>query len=92
MAEVEQTTKRRRTLIRGLVVSDKMTKTRVIELKRVNRHSLYHKNIARKSRIFIHDEKNESKTGDLVLAGLTRPLSKNKNFALVKVLQKRVGQ
>ena len=78
--------------IRGVVVSDKMNKTRVIEIKRSLRHSLYHKNTVRSSKIFIHDEKNESKVGDVVTAVATRPLSRHKQFTLLQVVEKRVEQ
>jgi len=77
--------KRHRQEIRGIVVSDKMAKTRVVEVKRSNTHRLYHKRMALSTRFFIHDEKNESKIGDLVIAALVRPLSKNKNFSLVRI-------
>lgn len=77
--------------IKGTVVSDKMSKTRVVEVSRTVRHRLYHKNIKQSVRFFVHDEKNEAKVGDVVLAASTRPLSRNKNFRLVKILEKRVG-
>jgi small subunit ribosomal protein S17 len=77
--------------IKGIVVSDKMSKTRVVEVRRHIRHGLYQKNLTRRSRFFIHDEKNEAKVGDVVMAAATRPLSKSKNFRLVKILEKRVG-
>lgn len=72
--------------IRGIVVSDKMNKTRVVEVRRRLKHSFYHKMITRRTRLFVHDEANISKTGDLIRAESTRPLSKNKNFRLVEVL------
>ncbi len=71
----------------GVVVSDKMSKTRVIEVRNTLRHSLYHKNLVFKKKFFIHDEKNESKVGDKIMAVPTRPLSKNKNFRLLKVIE-----
>jgi small subunit ribosomal protein S17 len=85
-------TKKTLRTIEGVVVSDKMSKTRVVEVKRTIRHALYRKNLIRRSRIFIHDEKNESKVGDLVVAQATRPLSKNKNFLLLKVVERRAAQ
>lgn len=88
----ETTQTKRRQEIRGIVVSDKMNKTRVIETKRSLRHSLYHKNMIRSSKIFIHDEKNESKVGDVVTAVATRRLSRHKQFTLLKVVEKRVEQ
>lgn len=77
--------------IRGVVVSDKMNKTRIIEVKRMIRHGLYAKNMVRKTRFFVHDEKNESKLGDQVIASATRPISRHKNFKLTKIFEKRVS-
>ncbi|NBT58169.1 30S ribosomal protein S17 [bacterium] len=88
----ESTQIKRRQEIRGVVVSDKMNKTRVIEIKRSLRHSLYHKNVVRSSKIFIHDEKNESKVGDVITAIATRTLSRHKQFTLLKVVEKRAEQ
>lgn len=79
---------RQKQVVKGIVVSDKMTKTRVIEVAREHAHRLYAKKTERHTRLFIHDEKNESKVGDLVLAVYARPLSKHKNFRLSKVLEK----
>jgi small subunit ribosomal protein S17 len=76
---------RHRQEIRGVVVSDKMAKTRIVEVKRSAKHGLYQKRIQRSTRFFVHDEKNESKVGDWVVAALVRPLSKNKNFRLVRI-------
>lgn len=84
------TAAKRRRLIRGVVVSDKMDKTRVIEIKRTLKHRLYQKGLSSEKRLFIHDEKNESKTGDKVLAVATRPLSRHKNHKLFKIVEKRV--
>ena len=84
----EPTDQRRHREITGTVVSAAMNKTRVIETKRRVRHGLYHKSLIRKSRIFVHDEKNESKQGDTVLARETRPLSRNTKFKLVSILTK----
>ncbi|MBI4404883.1 MAG: 30S ribosomal protein S17 [Deltaproteobacteria bacterium] len=74
--------------IRGVVVSDKMNKTRIIEIRRTIQHALYTKKLVRKTRLFIHDEKNESKIGDTVLAVPTRPLSRHKSFKLLSVVEK----
>lgn len=83
---------RRRQTIEGLVVSDKMSKTRVVEVRRNYFNKLYRKNLVRKSRLFVHDEKNESKVGDFVEAVYVRPLSRNKSFQLKKILEKRVAE
>jgi len=75
--------------IRGLVVSDKMSKTRVIEVLRPVRHSLYQKSLTKKRRLFVHDERNESKVGDFIIAESCRRLSRHKSFLLKQVLEKR---
>ena len=77
--------KRYHQIIVGVVVSDKMNKTRVIETKRSQPHRLYRKGVIRSARLFVHDEKNESKVGDLVHVISTRRLSAKKNFKLVKI-------
>ncbi len=81
---------RRPRFVRGIVVSDKMNKTRVIEVKHTQRHRLYQKGLLRAKKIFIHDEKNESKIGDKVLAVTTRTLSRHKSHRLFKIVEKRV--
>lgn len=93
--ETEKTTtetaeRTRKHLVRGIVVSDKMDKTRVIEIKRTLKHRLYQKGLIREKRLFIHDEKNESKVGDKVIAVASRPLSRHKNHRLYKIVEKRV--
>jgi small subunit ribosomal protein S17 len=79
-------------VVRGVVVSDKMNKTRVIEIKRTVRHDLYHKSLLRGTKLFVHDEKNQSKAGDVVMAIGTRPMSKNKSFKVIKVVQERAAE
>lgn len=91
-AETPDTDVRKKRLIRGVVVSASMNKTRVIEIKRTLKHRLYHKGLVRGRRLFIHDEKNESQVGDKVLAITSRPLSKNKNHRLFKIVEKRVAE
>lgn len=81
-----------RQLFKGIVVSDKMHKTRVVEVQRSRTHSLYHKKLHRNSRIFVHDEKNASRQGDTVIAISTRPLSRHKHFRLLRVVNKRVEE
>lgn len=88
--ELNQVQRNRPQTVRGVVVSDKMSKTRVIEVKRASQHRLYQKKLVGRARLFIHDETNASHVGDTVLAVSTRPLSKNKHFRLMKVLEKRV--
>lgn len=74
----------------GVVVSDKMTKTRVVAVTEQYRHPMYGKYLKRTQKFHIHDEKNDSKTGDKVLIIETRPLSKTKRWRLMKVLERSV--
>ncbi len=70
----------------GVVVSDKMTKTRVVRIERVFRHPRYERVITRSKRLKAHDEQNASKVGDRVLIEETRPLSKEKRWRILQVL------
>ena len=70
----------------GVVVSDKMTKTRVVVIERVFRHPQYERVITRSKRLKAHDEQNASKVGDRVLSEETRPLSKEKRWRILQVL------
>lgn len=77
----------RRRAIRGIVVSDKMAKTRVVDVERSVRHPFYEKVLRRRSRFYVHDEGNESRAGDLVEIASTRPLSRLKRWRLVRILK-----
>ena len=70
----------------GFVVSDKMDKTRIVEVTRLTTHAMFKKTIRRKIKYAVHDDANESKVGDKVRIIQTRPLSKTKRWRLVKVL------
>jgi len=70
----------------AVVVSDKMLKTRVVEIQRVFRHPRYERVIRRSQRLKAHDEGNASKTGDRVLIVETRPLSKEKRWRIREIL------
>ena len=78
----EETKKIKRKLT-GLVVSDKMQKTRVVAVTRLKKHSRYLKYYKSTSKFKAHDEKNEYKTGDKVIIEETRPLSKDKRWIIV---------
>jgi len=71
----------------GVVTSDKMNKTVVVEVTRLMRHAEFGKVIRNRKRYSVHDEKNEAKTGDKVRIVETRPLSKTKRWKLVEVLK-----
>ena len=72
----------------GTVTSDKMEKTIVVSVERKIKHPKYGKFIKRTSKFFAHDEKNDAHNGDLVRIEETRPLSKNKCWRLVEVVEK----
>ena len=75
----------------ALVVSDKMTKTRVVVIERVYRHPRYERVITRSKRLKAHDETNTSKVGDRVLIEETRPLSKDKRWRIRQVIARVNG-
>ncbi|MEO6330938.1 MAG: 30S ribosomal protein S17 [Gemmatimonadaceae bacterium] len=72
----------------GLVVSDKMQKTVVVAIERRVPHPVYGKMVTRTRRLKAHDEQNEAKTGDTVRIMETRPMSKDKRWRLVEVIEK----
>lgn len=71
----------------GVVVSDKMNKTRVVRVERLIRHPLYNKIIKRACRFKAHDEDNSSKIGDKVKIIETRPLSKDKRWRIAEIIK-----
>jgi small subunit ribosomal protein S17 len=79
--------KKRRT---GVVVSNKMDKTIVVVTDRMTRHPLYLKYIKKRVKFKAHDEVNACQIGDTVLVEETRPLSKDKRWRVVEVVQKAV--
>lgn len=72
----------------GKVVSDKMDKTIVVAVERSMRHPLYGKTIRKTKKYKVHDEGNECRIGDKVKIMETRPLSKEKRWRLVEILEK----
>jgi small subunit ribosomal protein S17 len=70
----------------GVVVSDKMTKTRVVLIERVYRHPRYQRVVTRSKKLKAHDEANSSKLGDRVVIEETRPLSKDKRWRIREIL------
>jgi small subunit ribosomal protein S17 len=72
----------------GLVSSDKMDKTIVVAVTEHVRHPLYKKIVKRTFKLVAHDENNECKPGDKVRVMETRPLSKNKRWRLVEIIEK----
>ncbi|MCR4336935.1 MAG: 30S ribosomal protein S17 [Candidatus Omnitrophica bacterium] len=78
----------RRKTVSGKVVSDKMNKTRVVQVFWTSQHSDYLKTTPRAVKYKAHDEKNEARMGDTVKIMETRPLSKDKRWVILEVLQK----
>lgn len=84
MADVRN---RRKTRV-GIVVSDKMDKTVTVAFEDFVRHSLYGKAVKRTKKVKAHDEKNECNMGDKVRIMETRPLSRDKRWRLVEIVEK----
>jgi small subunit ribosomal protein S17 len=74
----------------AVVLSRKMDKTAVVSIERLVKHPLYQKLVRKRSKFKIHDPKNETKKGDIVLISETRPISADKHWRLVKILKKAV--
>ena len=72
----------------GTVVSDKMEKTVVVAVERLVQHSLYEKSVRQTVKFKAHDENNDSHVGDKVKLMETRPISKDKRWRVVEVLEK----
>jgi small subunit ribosomal protein S17 len=72
----------------GIVVSDKMAKTVVVAIERRVAHPVYGKMITRTKRLKAHDEQNSAKTGDTVRIVETRPLSKDKRWRVVEIVDR----
>lgn len=80
----------RRKFLTGEVVSDKMNKTRVVQVRWVSRHSKYEKMVRRAAKYKAHDEQNTAKMGDTVRIMETRPMSKDKRWIITEIINKRV--
>lgn len=78
--------RRARVMRRGVVASDKGDKTIIVECMHLTRHAKYGKYLRRRTRLHVHDEKNEAHVGDQVEVMACRPVSKTKSWRLVKVL------
>jgi len=86
-AEVNQGSAQRKAFV-GTVVSDKMQKTIVVKVDRRVRHTMYKKYVTRSRRFKAHDEKNTAKVGDLVRIVESRPLSRDKRWALQTIVRR----
>ncbi|MGH2676999.1 MAG: 30S ribosomal protein S17 [Actinomycetota bacterium] len=72
----------------GVVVSDGMKKTVVVQVESRKPHRLYEKMVRRTSKLHAHDEANQAKVGDVVRLMETRPLSKTKRWRIVEIVEK----
>ena len=90
MAEMTNTETKRSTRKErvGRVVSDKMQKTVVVAIERRVPHPVYGKMVTRTKKVKAHDEENSAKNGDLVRIAETRPLSKDKRWRLVEIVER----
>jgi len=84
--EMEKETRNGRKSFEAVVVSEKMDKTRVVEVERTTSHPKYGKVMRKVSRFYAHDEGNESHSGDTVEIVSTRPLSKLKRWRVSRVI------
>ena len=78
--------------VTGHVVSDKMDKTISVSVERLIKHPVYGKYIRRTTKVMAHDESNQCKAGDKVTIAECRPMSKNKAWQVVEVLERAPGQ
>jgi small subunit ribosomal protein S17 len=81
----------RRSMV-GIVLSDKMNKTRVVRIERQVKVGMYGKYVTKSNKFKAHDEENRSKTGDLVSIVESRPLSREKRWAVQKILRTATGE
>ena len=87
--EVETTTERGQRKVRlGTVISDKMNQTIIVQIGTSKAHRLYRKTVRQRTRFKVHDEKNECGVGDLVRITETRPISKEKRWRLLEIVEK----
>lgn len=73
----------------GVVVSDKMDKSRIVVVETIKKHPLYGKFLRRRKKYMVHDEENKSKVGDRVLFVESRPISKRKKWVIQGILNNR---
>ncbi|MFQ5801691.1 MAG: 30S ribosomal protein S17 [Candidatus Methylomirabilales bacterium] len=80
----------RRKVFTGTVVSDRMQKTVVVSVERLFRHPTYNKLLRRRTKVKAHDEEQKCRVGDKVRIMETRPLSRDKRWRIIEVVQKAV--
>jgi len=90
--EIKATEEKTRRTVIGRVVSDKMDKSVSVAIERLIKHPVYGKYIRRTSKVMAHDEANECKAGDRVAISECRPMSKNKAWQVVNILERAPEQ
>jgi small subunit ribosomal protein S17 len=83
-----QKEKKSKLVLQGIVASDKMDKTIVVEIRQRKLHPLYKKYVTRSKRVKAHDEKNDAHIGDTVRVEECRPLSKEKHWRLIEIVER----
>jgi small subunit ribosomal protein S17 len=87
-AESGSNVERRRQVLTGTVVSDKMDKTVVVAVEKTVMHRLYHRYMKRTSKFTAHDERNDCRVGDRVTIVASRPVSKRKRWRVREVVER----
>lgn len=90
--DAKQVVERGRRSVTGRVVSDKMDKTISVSIERLIKHPAYGKYIRRTTKVLAHDESNECKAGDKVTISECRPMSKNKAWQVVNIVERAAEQ
>ena len=91
MSEEKKTEGKVQRTVVGRVVSDKMDKTVSVAIERLIKHPMYGKYIRRTSKVLAHDANNECKPGDRVAISECRPISKNKSWQVVNIVERAHG-
>lgn len=90
--ELSKKIKRQRRELQGVVVSDSMKKTIIVEVRRHVKHPLYGKYFWRRKKFFAHDEENKTKSGDHVILIESKPISAKKRWRVREVLRNDYGE
>lgn len=80
--------KKHKSVVTGVVISDKMKDSAVVRVDRKVKDPIYGKYVRRSTKLHVHDHENQTQVGDMVLIKECRPYSKTKNWELVKILEK----
>lgn len=85
-----KTIKRRKKVLQGIVVSDKMEKTAVVKVERLVQHPLYKKRLKKSKKYKIHDAENICQTGDRIKLIECKPISRHKRWRLLEIVEKAI--